>query len=182
MSDRPTLKDVAAKAGVSFKTVSRVVNDEPGVSSAIAERVRSAVAELGYRRNHSAQVLRRSDARLQTVAIVHADATNPFAAAVHASFERYLRTTADTLVVSASSHGDAGEHDRLVDLFTERRVDGLAVIPVSDSPGPALRRELARLGDMSRRDGYEVRLKQRSQVDVARGEPGLRRAQRRHDL
>ena len=40
MSDRPTLKDVAAKAGVSFKTVSRVVNDEPGVSSAIAERVR----------------------------------------------------------------------------------------------------------------------------------------------
>ena len=47
MSNRPTLKDVAAQAGVSFKTVSRVVNDEPGVSSGMAERVRSAVAELG---------------------------------------------------------------------------------------------------------------------------------------
>ena len=144
MANRPTLKDVAAQAGVSFKTVSRVVNDEPGVSSGVAERVRSAVAELGYRRNHSAQLLRRSDARLHTVAIVHADATNPFAAAVHSAFERHLRTAADTLVVSASSHGDVGEHDRLVDLFTERRVDGLAVIPVGDSPGPALRRELDR--------------------------------------
>lgn len=144
MASRPTLKDVADQAGVSFKTVSRVVNDEPGVSPAMAERVRRAVADLGYRRNRSAQVLRRADARLQTVAIVHADGTNPFAAAVHAAFERHLRTEADTLVVSASSHDDGEEHDRLVDLFTERQVDGLAVVPVGDAPGPALRRELDR--------------------------------------
>ncbi len=144
MASRPTLKDVAEQAGVSFKTVSRVVNDEPGVAPAMAERVRKAVGDLGYRRNHSAQVLRRSDARLQTVAVVHADGTNPFAAAVHAAFEQHLRTEADTLVVSASSREDAGEHDRLVDLFTERQVDGLAVIPVGDTPGPALSRELDR--------------------------------------
>jgi hypothetical protein len=47
---------------------------------------------------------------------------------------------------------------------------------------PALRRELARLGDMCRCDGYEVRLEYRPQVDVARGEPRLRRAQRRRHL
>lgn len=144
MAARPTLKHVAEHAGVSFKTVSRVVNDEPGVSPAMAARVRVAIDELGYRRNHSAQVLRRADARLGTVAIIHADSANPFAAAVHSAFERHLRTAADTVVLSASCHDDPAEHDRLVDLFIERRVDGLAVIPVGDEPGPSLSRELAR--------------------------------------
>lgn len=143
MTSRPTLKDVAERAGVSFKTVSRVVNGESGVSPAMTERVRAAVAELGYRRNHSAQVLRRGGSRVGTVAVVHADSANPFAAAVHAAFERRLRTVADTVVVSASAHEDADEHDRLVGLFAERRVDGLAIVPVGDEPGPTLRRELA---------------------------------------
>ena len=144
MAARPTLKHVAEHAGVSFKTVSRVVNDEAGVSPAMAARVRAAIDELGYRRNRSAQVLRRADARLGTVAVVHADSANPFAAAVHAAFEEHLRTAADTVVLSASSHEDPEEHDRLVDLFVERQVDGLAVIPVSDAPGPSLSRELER--------------------------------------
>ena len=139
---RPTLKDVAERAGVSFKTVSRVVNDESGVSPAMADRVHTAIAELGYRRNHSAQALRRGDGRLGTVGIVHADAANPFAAAVHAAFERHLRTSADTLVLSGSSHQDPHEQDRLVDAFIARQVDGLAVIPFGDQPGPALQREL----------------------------------------
>ena len=144
MAARPTLKHVAEHAGVSFKTVSRVVNDEPGVSAAMAARVRAAIDDLGYRRNHSAQVLRRADSRLGTVAIIHADSANPFAAAVHTAFERHLRTAADTVVLSASCHDDPAEHDRLVELFMERQVDGLAVIPVGDEPGPSLTRELAR--------------------------------------
>ena len=53
---RPTMRDVAARAGVSFKTVSRVVNDEPGVSAALAGRVRDAVDELGFRPNEGARM------------------------------------------------------------------------------------------------------------------------------
>src|SRR5207253_7507021 len=52
---RPTMSDVAAEAGVSLKTVSRVVNSEPGVSGSTALRVQEAIQRLGFRRNDSAR-------------------------------------------------------------------------------------------------------------------------------
>lgn len=54
----PTLHDVARVAGVSFKTVSNVVNDHPHVAPATRERVLKAIDELGYRPNRSARSLR----------------------------------------------------------------------------------------------------------------------------
>lgn len=54
---RPTIKDVAELAGVSFKTVSRVINDQPGVSEEMKERVQAAIDELGYVVNYSARSL-----------------------------------------------------------------------------------------------------------------------------
>ena len=54
----PTLRDVAALAGVSFKTVSNVVNDYPHVSPATRERVMAAIAELDYRPNRMARSMR----------------------------------------------------------------------------------------------------------------------------
>jgi LacI family transcriptional regulator len=54
---RPTIKDVAQRAGVSFKTVSRVINEQRGVSDEVKERVRQAIAELGYVVNYSARSL-----------------------------------------------------------------------------------------------------------------------------
>jgi DNA-binding LacI/PurR family transcriptional regulator len=54
----PTLRDVAELAGVSFKTVSNVVNDYPHVSEATRTRVLAAIDELGYRPNRSARSLR----------------------------------------------------------------------------------------------------------------------------
>ena len=55
---KTTIKDVAAHAQVSLKTVSRVVNDEPGVHAETRERVRRAIAALGYRPDPSARSLR----------------------------------------------------------------------------------------------------------------------------
>ena len=57
------MRDVAALAGVSLKTVSRVVNDEPGVSPDVRERVTAAVNRLDYRPNLAASNLRRTGAR-----------------------------------------------------------------------------------------------------------------------
>src|SRR2546423_13922689 len=56
---RPTMIDVAREAGVALKTVSRGVNDEPGVSPATAERGNRAIARLRYRRHDLARRLRR---------------------------------------------------------------------------------------------------------------------------
>ena len=56
-SDRPTIKDVARHAGVSFKTVSRVINGQKGVRQEVRARVRASIAELGYVVNYSARSL-----------------------------------------------------------------------------------------------------------------------------
>lgn len=54
-----TIKDVAAHAGVAFKTVSRVVNNDPTVKPKNREKVLQAIEELGYRPNRAAQMTRR---------------------------------------------------------------------------------------------------------------------------
>jgi len=59
---RVTLEDVAKKAGVSFKTVSRVLNNESNVASKTLERVRQAIAELNYVPNSAARRLSRGKA------------------------------------------------------------------------------------------------------------------------
>ena len=88
---RPTLRDVAALAGVSFKTVSRVVNGESGVSPAVADRVREAADQLGYRPNAAATALRRSDHRTATFGVLLEDAGNPFFAALLRGIEEVAR-------------------------------------------------------------------------------------------
>ncbi|MBV2208570.1 MAG: LacI family DNA-binding transcriptional regulator [Thermomonas sp.] len=55
---KPTIKDVAARAEVSLKTVSRVINDEPGVHAHTRDKVRHAIALLGYQPDPSARSLR----------------------------------------------------------------------------------------------------------------------------
>ncbi len=57
---KPTIKDVAKLAGVSFKTVSRVINREPSVGEALQEKVWAAIEELNYQPNLSARQLRGS--------------------------------------------------------------------------------------------------------------------------
>lgn len=66
--NRPTMKDVASQAGVGLKTVSRVVNGEPGVTPETERRVQEAIEALGFRRNDSARVLRKG--RTATVGLV----------------------------------------------------------------------------------------------------------------
>src|SRR5581483_8779533 len=79
---RPTMRDVAALAGVAIKTVSRVVNGVSTVDPALAARVREAADKLGYRPNLTASNLRRSDGRTATIGMLVEDAANPFSAAL----------------------------------------------------------------------------------------------------
>lgn len=71
-----TLKDVAAHAGVSFKSVANVVNDHPHVSSAMRDRVRQAIDALEYQPNVPARHLRR--ARVGVLALAIPDCGNTY--------------------------------------------------------------------------------------------------------
>ena len=62
-----TIKDVAALAGVSPSTVSRVCNDHPSISAETRERVRNAMSKLGYEPNTSAQ---QADQRLRMISVL----------------------------------------------------------------------------------------------------------------
>ena len=80
---RPTMVDVAALAGVGLKTVSRVVNGEPGVSPELEARVRRAIEQLRYRRDANASMLRRLGRKTQTIGLVLEDVSNPFSSGLH---------------------------------------------------------------------------------------------------
>jgi LacI family transcriptional regulator len=125
---RPTLRDVAARAGVSFKTVSRVVNDEQGVSPALVERVRSAVDELGFRPNVGARVLRRPDTRTTAVGVLLDDVADAFSAAVLRAVEDVVLPRG-VLVSSASTDDDPDRERATAVGFLARGTDGLILAP-----------------------------------------------------
>lgn len=124
------MRDVAARAGVSFKTVSRVVNDEPGVASATRARVEAAVAALGFERNDLARSLRPGH-RTRTLGLVIEDVANPFFAALAQGVDAVAQAHEHLLLI-ASTQGDVARERELVSAFARRRVDGLVL--VSEAP------------------------------------------------
>lgn len=123
---RPTMRDVAALAGVSLKTVSRAVNGEPNVSAATHARVAEAVAALGFERNDLARSLRhgRSSA---TLGLLIEDVTNPFYAAIAHEIEQIAAERGYLLITSSSQQQEERERE-LVGALMRRRVDGLLLV------------------------------------------------------
>ncbi|HET7121415.1 MAG TPA: LacI family DNA-binding transcriptional regulator [Solirubrobacterales bacterium] len=124
------MRHVAALAGVSLKTVSRVVNGEPTVDPALAERVRAAIEELGYEPDPIAQSLRRRDGRTRTIAAIVDDLANPFSAALHHAAVESARTRG-VLVLAANSGDDPEQARQAFGAFARRHVDGVILMPSS---------------------------------------------------
>jgi LacI family transcriptional regulator len=122
--------DVAALAGVGLKTVSRVVNSEPGVSAELAAKVRWAIEQLNYRRDANAATLRRLGGKTQTIGLVLEDVANPFSSALHRAVEDAARERG-VLVFAGSCDEDPERERELIGTFRERRVDGIVVVPAS---------------------------------------------------
>jgi LacI family transcriptional regulator, galactose operon repressor len=122
--------DVAARAGVALKTVSRVVNSEPGVSPKLEARVRRAIEELNYRRDANAATLRRLGRKTQTIGLVLEDVSNPFSSALHRAVEDAARERG-VLVFAGSCDEEPDRERELIGSFRERRVDGIVVVPAS---------------------------------------------------
>src|SRR5215210_8181740 len=123
---RPTMREVAAVAGVSLSTVSRVVNGGAGVRDDLTERVRDAVEMLGYRHNLTASALRRADRLSATIGVIVEDVSNPFFGSVHRGVEDVARERG-VLTLVGSSDEDADRERELAEAFMARGVDGLIV-------------------------------------------------------
>jgi LacI family transcriptional regulator len=126
---RPTMKDVAARAGVGLKTVSRVVNGEPGVTPDTERRVQEAITALGFRRNDSARILRKG--RTASVGLVLEDLADPFYGPLSRAVEEVARAHG-ALLINGSSAEDPEREQELALALCARRVDGLVMIPAGE--------------------------------------------------
>ncbi|CAN5661819.1 LacI family DNA-binding transcriptional regulator [soil metagenome] len=142
-SREPTMREVAALAGVSLKTVSRVINQEAGVSSQLSERVQNAVRQLNYQPNTTASNLRRGDQRTATIGLLLDDVSNPFSSMLHRAIED-VASQHRTLVFAGSSGDDPKREEELVLALAARRVDGLITVPASRASGEL--KHMQRLG------------------------------------
>ena len=123
-----TIYDVAREAGVSPKTVSRVINHQTDVSPATAAGVREAIASLGYRPNAAARHLRTGAP--DTIGVVVDALDDPFfAAIVSVVEERAVARGMDVLVGSTAN--DARRVADQTRRLLSRGVDGLLLAPAA---------------------------------------------------
>jgi LacI family transcriptional regulator len=125
------MRDVAALAGVSLKTVSRVVNGETTVAPELATRVQRAAGALDYRPNLTARNLRSSDGRTRTIGLLLENVANPFSSALHRAVEDVARGRG-VAVFAGSVDEDPQRERELALALVARRVDGLIIVPAGD--------------------------------------------------
>lgn len=121
-----TIKDVAARAGVSLGTASRVLSKSPHTSADSRAKVMQAAKQLGYVANGPAQSLRR--ARTNILGLLISDIRNPFFARLALSAEKEARKSG-YMVVYGNANEDADTADEIVQVFSQQRVDGVLFSP-----------------------------------------------------
>ena len=140
MSDRPTIKDVAERAGVSIATVSRALNDKGDVSTATRERVRDVASSVGYAPDRAARSLPTHKTQLVAVVVGdnagHRDLSLVFFGKVLAAISRRLaQSSYDPLLLQP---GDVGPEHRFDS--ASRRVSSSASRPHPRAPPDVISR------------------------------------------
>ncbi|GAB2669480.1 LacI family DNA-binding transcriptional regulator [Saccharopolyspora gloriosae] len=123
-----TLYDVATAAGVSPKTVSRVINGAAGVSESTRGQVQATIDELNYRPNFHARSLRVG--RDEAIGVVLESLSDPFFAEMASVIEQSALERGHAVLVS-SVGGDPEREHGLVESLLQRQVSGLIMVPVS---------------------------------------------------
>ncbi|WP_255218127.1 LacI family DNA-binding transcriptional regulator [Microbacterium resistens] len=148
MSDRAkgsmnvvTIKDVAARAGVSPATASRVLSGHPATSPGSRERVEQAARELDFHPNAQARALRST--RSDTIGLLVSDVRNPFFADLAHTIEQELLACGYTTLLG-NANEDPAQQDRYLDTLISRRADGVIVAPQGGGDPGAIQALLAR--------------------------------------
>jgi LacI family transcriptional regulator len=131
------MKNVADLAGVGIKTVSRVVNNESGVSEETRQRVLRATEQLQYHLDMTAGSLKRSGRKTQSIGLLLPSVSNPFSGEIHRALEDAL-TERGIAVFASSLDDDPQREKKLISAFLGRRVDGLVLTPIARSQAYAI--------------------------------------------
>jgi LacI family transcriptional regulator len=124
--NKVTIKDVAAKAGVSPSTVSRVVGGYGYVKNSTKIKVEKAIKELDYKPNTLARSMITKSTK--TIGIVVTDITNPFFASVIRSIEDYIWKSGYAILL-ANTDENVDREKAVISAIIERQVDGLILVP-----------------------------------------------------
>jgi DNA-binding LacI/PurR family transcriptional regulator len=120
------MADVAARAGVSHQTVSRVINGHPHVAPQTRERVERAIAELGYRPNIAARALVTGSTRTIGLVMSHVDQYGP--ARTMLGLENAARAAGYSLSVTLLDDASAAAMRAAVDGFVAQSVDAVVAL------------------------------------------------------
>ncbi len=137
---RPTMKDVAQRAGVALSSVSRVLNGHPDVSDIMKSRVFQAISDLGYERNLVAAGLRKGNTRI--VGFIVADLRNQLYGTMVTAAQREL-SEHDYAVMVTTSDSEANRDESLARALRLRQVDAL-VVSLADETHDGVVAELRR--------------------------------------
>jgi len=122
----PTILDVAAMAGVSHQTVSRVLNGQAYVSEETLRKVNEAIAILGYRRNLTARALVTGNTRIIGTLVTYASMTGPSGALL--AIERTARSRGYWLSMVGLQSNDPDEVVEVISHFKVQGVDGIIAV------------------------------------------------------
>jgi len=131
---RVTIKDIAKVAGVSVATASMALNNKPGINKETKQKVLEVAEQMYYRPNHSARSLITK--KSGCIGLVVTDIRNPFFSKVVDVFNREVEKRGYSLLLGISNDKVSLEK-KCVDLFIERSVEGIIVVPTIQ-PSPDL--------------------------------------------
>lgn len=141
-ASRATIRDVAARAGVSIATVSNVFRGNKPVNAELRDRVLRAAEALSYQADRAASQLRSGQAKV--VGVLVPDLDDVFFTSLVSRIEVLAQDEGYDIIVASSRDDVMTEQSRLRTLLSWRP-SGLIVVPCSDEPPPCLAAEYGRL-------------------------------------
>ena len=123
---KATLRDIAALLQTTTKTVSKALNDQPGVSPELRDKIKLAAEELHYVPNIFGRGLSGKPQR--TIGVILPENANPFYSFVIKGLEQEA-TDADYSIMLCNSNDDLGRENKVLRVLIEKHVDGIILTP-----------------------------------------------------